>query len=193
MANLLCSKCGLAQNHPDHDGGHEFEVIEEEPGNQFDFKCPKCERDDTIEIAASVWVLLTGDGSDSDASEFGDHEWDDDSAARCADCKWSGKVKDLSEPESESSKPEPFFIQPVTVGDDSLSALTEDGSNTSPREVAAIADELVKARDKLRLYRRLADGLSDMVEDSRLAESDIPDDYQWLVESLSQIAVADPS
>lgn len=44
----------------------------------------------------------------------------------------------------------------------------------------------------LNLYRELADGLSDMVEGSRLQVGDIPDDYQWLVELLATIAGADP-
>lgn len=42
-------------------------------------------------------------------------------------------------------------------------------------------------------YRRLADGLSDMVEEGRLNEGDIPDDYQWLVEQLAMIAGLDPT
>ena len=33
-------------------------------------------------------------------------------------------------------------------------------------------------------YEKLHDGLSDMIEDGRLTEMDIPDDYQWLVETL---------
>lgn len=44
----------------------------------------------------------------------------------------------------------------------------------------------------MQLYRRLADGLSDMVEEGRLCEGDIPDDYRWLVELLGEIAAADP-
>jgi hypothetical protein len=43
------------------------------------------------------------------------------------------------------------------------------------------------------LYRRLADGLSNMVEERAvLTESTIPDDYQWLVETLAAIAGEDP-
>lgn len=49
-----------------------------------------------------------------------------------------------------------------------------------------------KGDDVMTLYRKLADGLSDMVEGSRLSEADIPDDYQWLVETLAAIAGADP-
>lgn len=41
-------------------------------------------------------------------------------------------------------------------------------------------------------YRRLQDGLSEMVEHDRLKEEDIPDDYRWLVETLATIASLDP-
>ena len=37
-------------------------------------------------------------------------------------------------------------------------------------------------------YARLHDGLSDMVEGGRLRESDVPDDYRWLVEALARLA-----
>lgn len=47
-------------------------------------------------------------------------------------------------------------------------------------------------KEKLQLYQRLADGLSEMVEGGRLKQADIPDDYQWLVEALAKIAGADP-
>lgn len=40
----------------------------------------------------------------------------------------------------------------------------------------------------LELYAKLHDGLSDMIEDGRLTESDIPDDYRWLVDSLEELA-----
>lgn len=44
----------------------------------------------------------------------------------------------------------------------------------------------------MQLYRQLADGLSDMIEEERLREGDIPDDHGWLVELLAKIAAADP-
>lgn len=40
----------------------------------------------------------------------------------------------------------------------------------------------------LRAYGKLHDGLSDMIEEGRLTEADIPDDYQWLVESLAELS-----
>jgi maltose-binding protein MalE len=44
----------------------------------------------------------------------------------------------------------------------------------------------LKLSRKLDLYRKLHDGLSDMIESGRLKESDIPDDYLWLVQILEK-------
>jgi hypothetical protein len=41
--------------------------------------------------------------------------------------------------------------------------------------------------DLLTGYRKLHDGLSDMIESGRLTEADCPDDYRWLVESLARL------
>ena len=57
--------------------------------NQFNLKCPSCGRGDSLDIAATLWVRLTPDGTDADASRVGDHEWDNSSAATC-ECGWSG-------------------------------------------------------------------------------------------------------
>lgn len=43
-----------------------------------------------------------------------------------------------------------------------------------------------------RTYAELHDGLSDMIESGRLTAADIPDDYEWLVESLAYLANATP-
>lgn len=37
-------------------------------------------------------------------------------------------------------------------------------------------------------YQKLHDGLSDMIESGRLVESDIPNDYRWLVDGLESLA-----
>lgn len=44
-----------------------------------------------------------------------------------------------------------------------------------------------KRDNALVLYGELHDGLSDMIESSRLTESDIPDDYGWLVDRLTRL------
>jgi uncharacterized coiled-coil protein SlyX len=52
----------------------------------------------------------------------------------------------------------------------------------------SLTARIEQLEESLRRYHRLHDGLSEMVEDERLLEADIPDDYQWLVESLEQCA-----
>jgi hypothetical protein len=63
--------------------------------NCFDMRCPKCGSEDQIDIAATVWVRLTRDGTDADEAAEGGRFWDDDSAARCAACDHQGTVKDF--------------------------------------------------------------------------------------------------
>lgn len=72
--------------------------------NQFDFVCPNCGDDDTIDITASIDVRLTYDGTDADESMNGNHEWDDDSPASC-ECGWSGTVADLDPDKPEAGQP----------------------------------------------------------------------------------------
>lgn len=58
-------------------------------------RCPKCMGTTRIDVQALVYVRLLSDGTDADASNYGDHEWDDESAALCA-CGFHGKVHDFS-------------------------------------------------------------------------------------------------
>jgi hypothetical protein len=67
--------------------------------NCFDLRCPKCGNSEEIDISAPVWARITNDGTDTDLSENGGHEWDDDSPARCAACCHSGKVGDFQQNE----------------------------------------------------------------------------------------------
>jgi hypothetical protein len=61
--------------------------------NCFEMRCPNCGSADQIEIAATVWVRLTADGTDTDESEDGSHWWEDESAAKCNACDHEGTVK----------------------------------------------------------------------------------------------------
>ena len=67
--------------------------------NCFDLRCPKCGNSEEIDISAPVWARITNDGTDTDLSVNGGHEWDDDSPARCAACCHSGKVGDFQQNE----------------------------------------------------------------------------------------------
>ena len=64
------------------------------------------------------------------------------------------------------------------------SALQEQG-----KELARQAHYF--SREAMGFYRHLADGLSDMIEEGRLA-SLRQEDYKWLVDELVRIAAADP-
>jgi hypothetical protein len=61
----------------------------------WNMRCPKCGADDRIDIAATVFVRLTSDGTDADESKIGDHEWDNDSLAVCYACGFSVTVRDF--------------------------------------------------------------------------------------------------
>ena len=65
------------------------------------------------------------------------------------------------------------------------SALQEQG-----KELARQAHYF--SREAMGYYRHLADGLSDMIEEGRMA-SLRQEDYKWLVDGLVRIAAADPS
>lgn len=63
----------------------------------FNLRCPRCRRDDRIDIEAKVLVRLTADGTDAYQSADGSHEWDDQSACICRACDFVGKVINFDE------------------------------------------------------------------------------------------------
>ena len=63
--------------------------------NFFDMACPACGQDDRIDIEATLWVRVTPDGTDADASEDGTHDYEDDSLAECQACGYGGKVREF--------------------------------------------------------------------------------------------------
>jgi len=65
--------------------------------NFFDMKCPKCGDENEIDIQASVWLRVTSNGTDADASNCGDHHWTPASPAECGNCGYTGLVKDFEE------------------------------------------------------------------------------------------------
>lgn len=58
-------------------------------------------------------------------------------------------------------------------------AIAKGKANNQPKPLHTALKAMHQA------YGKLHDGLSDMIEEGRLTEADIPDDYQWLVETLS--------
>jgi hypothetical protein len=65
------------------------------PPNCLDLRCPKCGDTDEIDIAAEVWVRVTRDGTDADASGNGDHLFEPHSPAQCGACGHHGVVRDF--------------------------------------------------------------------------------------------------
>jgi predicted RNA-binding Zn-ribbon protein involved in translation (DUF1610 family) len=57
--------------------------------------------------------------------------------------------------------------------------------------IEAAAELLAALKSMRKLYGDLHDGLSDMVEGGRLTEAKVPDDYRWVVDSLSNCIEAD--
>lgn len=60
----------------------------------WNMRCPSCGDDSQLDIAATVSVRLTPEGSDTDGTFDGSHEWDSGSPVQCITCGWSGLVKD---------------------------------------------------------------------------------------------------
>ena len=72
---------------------------------EWNMHCPQCGEDDKLDIAGTVWMRLTPDGTDIDAPPDHDHDWDEDSAACCRNCEWTGTVKDATfEPDEDDEE-----------------------------------------------------------------------------------------
>ncbi len=75
--------------------------------NFFNLRCPHCRRDDAIDIQALVWIRIGEDGTDADESHSGDHEYTDESLARCDACAHEGPVTEFEQEDSEATSAEP--------------------------------------------------------------------------------------
>lgn len=63
----------------------------------WNMKCPNaaCDRDDKLDVQVKSYARLTSDGSDYDAAEDGNQEWDDESPCVCGACGRAGKVAEF--------------------------------------------------------------------------------------------------
>jgi hypothetical protein len=61
----------------------------------WESSCPKCGRDDQIDVAAMVWVRLFPDGTDQDEAQNTDTEFNQQSGAICAACGFNGNLGDF--------------------------------------------------------------------------------------------------
>lgn len=84
------------------------------------------------------------------------------------------------------------YWQPIALSYQSTGKAVALGGFDTEMEakVAAWKDHLRKQdfRGVADNYEQFHDGLSNMIESGRLTESDIPEDYVWLVESLAHLA-----
>jgi ribosomal protein S27E len=57
-----------------------------------DVQCPKCGRDDELDVFATVYVRLTPEGSDTDQAENVIHSWGAATPVRCHSCDHDGTI-----------------------------------------------------------------------------------------------------
>jgi hypothetical protein len=71
--------------------------------NFLDLRCPLCGDERSIDIRADVWVRVTPDGTDADASTDGNHEFTPYSATQCGACGHCGLLEEFEPAEAEVS------------------------------------------------------------------------------------------
>ena len=63
--------------------------------NFLDLRCPECGDQDRIDILAELWVRVTDNGTNADASCDGAHFYTPKSTAQCARCAYWATVADF--------------------------------------------------------------------------------------------------
>jgi hypothetical protein len=72
--------------------------------NFLNLRCPRCGSGEHIDVAALVWLRVTGDGTDAEQARNHDHDYDANSGAVCAACEYGGRLGDFEPtPEPEAS------------------------------------------------------------------------------------------
>ncbi len=121
-----------------------------------------------------------------------------DDPVRCDNCDWTGKERDLNDSIDLGERMlAGGGVAMVPAGDcpecQCFAYFERDAA--IHKLVGAFIDHVypvtaTQATDtarELASYRRLHDGLSDMIEGGRLTQADIPDDYDWLLLSLLDV------
>jgi hypothetical protein len=65
--------------------------------NFLDIRCPACGNTDQLDVQAHVWLRITADGTDADASGIGDHEYTPDSFTVCGAYGHTGELEEFEE------------------------------------------------------------------------------------------------
>lgn len=73
----------------------------DEVKNEFGICCPKCGKEDKIQIVGTTWLDLTPDGTDASNA---DHEWDQDSRCWCHRCDYQDVVGGFTLPDRPGSE-----------------------------------------------------------------------------------------
>ncbi len=60
--------------------------------NFLGLRCPQCGDQDRIDILAELWVRVTDDGTDADASGNGDITYTPKSTAQCGSCGHTARL-----------------------------------------------------------------------------------------------------
>jgi hypothetical protein len=161
-------------------------------GNQFDMACPVCGRDDAIDVAATVWVRLTPDGTDTDESNDGSHEWDGDSAALCNACGHSGTVGEFSEEsESVASARKAAEARQAQVTRTHRHQLTRDGDGyTVTNGVGHSLGRLTKSGAKWRAHSIVVDEVREFLRRADAIDwlDNVPFDDDHYIELAEHIA-----
>lgn len=83
------------------------------PDRTFDLRCPECGNEQDFVICISVMANLYNSTDDfqSGTEADGDHEWNDESYARCnaqeGNCTWEGTVEELNKAYTAARAQEP--------------------------------------------------------------------------------------
>ena len=65
--------------------------------NFLNVRCPKCGEQNRLDVVASVWLRLTENGTDADASANGDHEYTPKGLTVCDACGYSGRLSSFGD------------------------------------------------------------------------------------------------
>ena len=65
--------------------------------NFLDMRCPNCGDEDSLDIAATVWIRVCEDGTDSYAARDGSHDYEPDSPAACGVCGHFGTIRQFEQ------------------------------------------------------------------------------------------------
>lgn len=61
------------------------------------FSCPRCHRDDRLDIAVTVSVRPVRDSAEIETAFYGDGAWHRDSHTVCRSCGWRGRLQQASQ------------------------------------------------------------------------------------------------